>query len=143
MPTKMWLSRSWMVQRSRRCQLPVLSARNAKTEQRFGGCSRQGLPTRLLPNFIDAQSAATRGATTHSSAHYYAKKQSRYVIICKSILRRSISFLFNKSKMFHDMMIRKCIYYLQKREREKRERHTCIQTINLVSRPVCKKKSNV
>ena len=115
----MWLSRSWTVQRSRRCQLPVLSARNAKMEQHFGGCSRQGLPTRLPPNFIDAQSAATHGATTHSPAHHYAKKQSRYVlIICKSVLRRSLSLLFNKSKMFHDMMIGECIYYLQKRGRE-------------------------
>jgi hypothetical protein len=38
-------------------------------ELRFGGCFRQDLPMKRLPNFIDAQSATTLGVTTPSQTH--------------------------------------------------------------------------
>jgi hypothetical protein len=55
-----------MVAALRRFQPPVSTAHNARMELRFGGCSRQGLLMKRPPNFIDAQSATTPGATTPS-----------------------------------------------------------------------------
>jgi hypothetical protein len=50
----------------RRFQPPVSNAQNARMVLHSGGCFRQGLLTRLPPNFIDAQSATTLGAITPS-----------------------------------------------------------------------------
>jgi hypothetical protein len=67
-----------MVAALRHFQPPVSNAHNARMELRFGGCSKQGLLMKRPPNFIDAQSATTLGATTpsrrttgHNIYHYH------------------------------------------------------------------------
>ena len=65
----MSLSRSWKGTAWRHFQPQVLNAHNARMELRSGGCSRQDLPMKRPPNFIDAQSATTLGATIPSPPH--------------------------------------------------------------------------